>query len=169
MRLQRFGKKGQPFYHIVVADGRAPRDGRFIEKLGTYNPLPNPADIKIDMDRAIYWLNVGAQPTDTVKALLSYKGVLLRRHLLRGIEKGALTSEQAEAKFQEWMEAKEARIKAKISQKENLRREHLKNQQESERKIAEERAQQIAKKRSVNAPSDEAPHSEKTENSTTSV
>ncbi|KUK57119.1 MAG: 30S ribosomal protein S16, partial [Bacteroidetes bacterium 38_7] len=87
MRLQRFGKKGQPFYHIVVADGRAPRDGRFIEKLGTYNPLTNPADIRIDMDRAIYWLNVGAQPTDTVKALLSYKGVLLRRHLLRGVEK----------------------------------------------------------------------------------
>ncbi|GAB6279547.1 MAG: 30S ribosomal protein S16 [Lentimicrobium sp.] len=169
MRLQRFGKKGQPFYHIVVADGRAPRDGRFIEKLGTYNPLTNPADIKIDMDRAIYWLNVGAQPTDTVKALLSYKGVLLRRHLLRGVEKGALTSEQAEAKFQEWMEAKETRIKAKISQKVNLRREHLKNQQEAERKIAEERAQQIAKKRSANAPSIEAPHSEETENLPASV
>ena len=163
MRLQRFGKKGKPFYHIVVADGRAPRDGRVIEKLGTYNPLPNPAEIQIDMDRAIYWLNVGAQPSDTVKALLSYKGVLLKRHLLRGVEKGALTAEQAEAKFQEWSAEKEAKIKAKITSKEAFQRDHLKSKLEAERKIAEERARQIAKKRSTETLNEELSNSEEAE------
>ena len=149
MRLQRFGKKGQPFYHIVVADGRAPRDGRFIEKLGYYNPLPNPADIEINMDRAIYWLNVGAQPTDTVKSLLSFKGVLLKRHLLKGVEKGAITLEQAEEKFNVWLQEKEARIRAKLTDAEKARRDALKTKLDQERKIAENRAAEIAKKRAA--------------------
>ncbi|MGC8864326.1 MAG: 30S ribosomal protein S16 [Bacteroidales bacterium] len=156
MRLQRFGKKGQPFYHIVVADGRAPRDGRFIEKLGYYNPRPNPADIEINMDRAIYWLNVGAQPTDTVKSLLSYKGVLLKRHLLKGVEKGAITLEQAEEKFNAWLQEKEARISAKLSDAERARRDAMKARQEQERKIAEARAAEIAKKRAEAAAQESA-------------
>jgi small subunit ribosomal protein S16 len=149
MRLQRFGKKGQPIYHIVVADSKAPRDGRFVEKLGTYNPLPNPAEVLLDIDRSVYWLNCGAQPTDTVRAILSYKGVLLKKHLLKGIEKGALTAEQAEAKFQAWQADKSVRIQAKVNsgklEKKNAEKERL----EAERKVAEERAARIAKKRSA--------------------
>ena len=95
IRLQRHGKKNQPFYHIVVADGRAPRDGRFIEKLGTYNPLTNPATIDLNFDRAVEWVKNGAQPSDTVRRILSYKGVLLRRHLQIGVEKGAISQEVA--------------------------------------------------------------------------
>ena len=88
IRLQRHGKKNQPFYHIVVADGRAPRDGKFIEKLGTYNPLTNPATIDLNFDRAVEWVKNGAQPSDTVRRILSYKGVLLRRHLQIGLARG---------------------------------------------------------------------------------
>ena len=99
IRLQRFGKKGQPFYHVVVADSRAPRDGKFIEKIGTYNPRTIPATIDLNLDRALYWLGTGAQPTETTRAILSYKGVLYKNHLLGGVKKGALTQEQADAKF----------------------------------------------------------------------
>ncbi len=103
IRLQRHGKKNQPFYHIVVADGRAPRDGKFIEKLGTYNPLTNPATIDLNFDRAVEWVKNGAQPSDTARRILSYKGVLLRRHLQIGVEKGAISQEQADVRFNEWM------------------------------------------------------------------
>lgn len=113
LRLQRRGRKGAPFYHIVVADARAPRDGRFIEKLGTYNPLTVPATIEINRDRAYHWLTVGAQPTDTVRSILRFKGVLLKKHLQLGVKKGALTQEQADAKLAEWMEQKDARIAAR--------------------------------------------------------
>ena len=119
IRLQRHGKKGKPFYHIVIADGRAPRDGRFIEKIGTYNPITNPADIVLDIEKAIEWLNNGAQPTDTVRTILSYKGVLYKNHLLKGVKKGAMTEEQAEAKFQAWLNEKEAKIANKVSEKES--------------------------------------------------
>src|SRR5512138_1624905 len=94
IRLQRKGKKGQPFYHIVIADGRAPRDGRFIEKIGVYNPLTKPAEIEIQFEKALDWMQKGAQPTDTVRAILSYKGILYKFHLLKGVQKGALTAEQ---------------------------------------------------------------------------
>ena len=107
IRLQRHGKKGQPFYHIVVADSRAPRDGKFIEKIGTYNPLTNPAQINIKFDRALYWYSVGAVPTDTTRSLLSKVGVMMKYHLMRGVQKGAMTEEQAEVKFQNWMKEKE--------------------------------------------------------------
>jgi len=106
LRLQRKGRKGAPFYHIVVADGRSPRDGRFIEKIGTYNPLTVPATIELTRDRALYWVGVGAQPTDTVRAILRFKGVLYERHLQRGLLKGALTEEQMQAKLEEYLNQK---------------------------------------------------------------
>lgn len=106
LRLQRKGRKGAPFYHIVVADGRSPRDGRFIEKIGTYNPLTVPATIELSRDRALYWVGVGAQPTDTVRAILRFKGVLYERHLQRGLLKGALTEEQMQAKLEQYLSEK---------------------------------------------------------------
>lgn len=115
IRLQRHGKKGKPFFHIVVADHRAKRDGRFIEKLGTYNPNTNPATINLDFDRSLHWIQTGASPSDTARAILSYKGVLMKEHLLRGVTKGALTEDQAEAKFQAWMESKQSKIENKVS------------------------------------------------------
>jgi small subunit ribosomal protein S16 len=110
LRLQRKGRTKAPFYHIVAADARAPRDGRFIEKIGTYNPLTVPATIEINRDRAYYWLNVGAQPTDTVHAILGFKGVLYKKHLQLGVTKGAITQEQADEKLAAWIEQKEAAI-----------------------------------------------------------
>ena len=113
IRLQRHGKKGKPFFHVVVADSRAKRDGRFIEKLGTYNPNTNPATIDIDFERSLHWVQTGASPSDTARALLSYKGVMMMDHLLRGVTKGALTEEQAKAKFDKWLEEKDGKIQAK--------------------------------------------------------
>lgn len=113
IRLQRHGKKGKPFYWIVAADSRSKRDGRFLEKLGTYNPNSNPAQIDLDVDGAVKWLQNGAQPTDTAKAILSYRGALLKNHLLGGVKKGALTEEQAEEKFQAWLSEKENAVNAK--------------------------------------------------------
>lgn len=147
MRLQRHGKKNKPFYHIVIADGRAPRDGRFIEKIGTYNPMTNPAEINIDTDKAITWLGNGAQPTETVRAILSYKGILYKRHLLKGVAKAALTPEQAEAKFQEWLKAKEAKIEAKKKSLTESKRTDKKKALESEARVREQKAAQVAKKR----------------------
>ncbi|WP_010134973.1 30S ribosomal protein S16 [Ochrovirga pacifica] len=113
IRLQRHGKKGKPFYYVVAADSRAKRDGKFLEKLGTYNPNHNPAIIDLNVDASVEWLNNGAQPTDTAKTILSTKGVLLKKHLQGGVKKGALTEEQAEEKFQAWLAEKEAAIQAK--------------------------------------------------------
>jgi small subunit ribosomal protein S16 len=113
IRLQRFGKKGKPFFHVVVADSRSPRDGKFIERLGSYNPNTNPATIEINFEKTLDWVNKGAQPTDTARAILSYKGVLYKKHLEGGVKKGALTTEQAEAKFTAWLEAKGGQIQGK--------------------------------------------------------
>ena len=107
IRLQRKGRRKRPFYHIVIADARAPRDGKFIEKIGTYNPMTVPATIELDRDSAYDWLIKGAQPTDTVRAILRFKGVLYRKHLQRGVAKGALTQDEADAKFDEWIATKE--------------------------------------------------------------
>ena len=115
IRLQRHGKKGRPFFHIVVADSRAPRDGRFIERIGSYNPISNPATIDLNIEKATEWIMNGAQPTDTTRAILSYKGVLYRVHLNKGVKKGALTQEQADAKFNAWMEANTNKIENKKS------------------------------------------------------
>ncbi|MBB5437116.1 small subunit ribosomal protein S16 [Pedobacter sp. AK017] len=113
IRLQRFGKKGKPFFHVVVADSRSPRDGKFIERLGSYNPNTNPATIDLNFDKTLDWVNKGAEPTDTCRAILSYKGVLYKKHLEGGVKKGALTAEQAEAKFAEWLGAKGEKIEGK--------------------------------------------------------
>ncbi len=115
IRLQRKGRKKAPFYHIVVADSRSPRDGRFIEKIGTYNPLTRPATIEIDRDRAFSWLMNGAQPTDTARAILRFKGVYYRKHLALGVGKGALTQEEADARYNAWVESKEAKIAARVA------------------------------------------------------
>ncbi len=114
IRLQRHGKKGKPFYWIVAADARVKRDGKLLEKLGTYNPNTNPATIDLDVDGAVKWLQNGAQPTDTAKAILSYKGAMLKNHLAGGVRKGALTEEQAEEKFNAWLEEKTAKVAAKV-------------------------------------------------------
>ena len=113
IRLQRHGKKGKPFYWIVAADARAKRDGRFLEKLGTYDPNTNPATVNLDVDGAVKWLQNGAQPTDTAKTILSYKGAMLKNHLVGGVRKGALTEEQAEEKFQAWLEEKAGKVASK--------------------------------------------------------
>ena len=115
IRLQRHGRKGYAFYHIVIADSGAPRDGKFIERIGSYNPNTNPATIDLKFDRALYWLQVGAQPTDTVKNILSEQGVLLKKHLLGGVKKGAFNEAEAETKFQNWLETKQKSLKAEVS------------------------------------------------------
>lgn len=125
IRLQRKGRKKRPFYHIVVADARAPRDGRFIQKLGTYNPMTSPATIDLDRDAAFDWLMKGAQPTDTTRAILRFKGVLYRKHLERGVSKGALTQEQADAKYQAWIEEKEGKIADRVAKNAEERAAHL--------------------------------------------
>ena len=113
IRLQRHGKKGKPFYWVVAADSRAKRDGRYLEKIGTYNPNTNPASVDINIDAAVKWLENGAQPSDTARTLLSYRGALLKHHLNGGVRKGALSAEEADKKFEAWVEAKEAKIQAK--------------------------------------------------------
>lgn len=117
IRLQRHGKKGKAFFHLVSADSRAKRDGRFIEKLGVYNPNTNPATIEINFDRTLYWVQTGAEMTDTARAILSYKGVLYKNHLIKGIAKGALTPEQVEEKFNKWLDEKSGKVDSK---KDNL-------------------------------------------------
>ena len=149
IRLQRFGKKGNPFYHIVIADGRAPRDGRFIEKIGTYNPVANPAEINIDVDKAVTWLTNGAQPSDTVRAILSYKGVLYKSHLLKGVAKGALTIDQAEVKFQNWLSEKQSKIEAKRKGLTEDERKEIKERLEAEAKVNEQRSADLAAKRAA--------------------
>lgn len=113
IRLQRHGKKGKPFFHIVIADARASRDGKFIEKIGTYNPITNPAVIDLNVDAAVKWLNNGAQPTDTARAILSYKGVLYKKHLLGGVAKGAFDQAEADSRFAAWLEGKEKSVLGK--------------------------------------------------------
>ena len=116
IRLARRGRKQRPYYHIIIADARAPRDGKFIEQIGSYNPMTKPATIEIDRDKAYDWLTKGAQPTDTVRAILRFKGVLYKKHLQRGVSKGAMTQEVADAKLAEWIEAKEAKVAARVEE-----------------------------------------------------
>ncbi len=114
IRLQRHGRKQTPLYHIVIADARAPRDGNFIERIGTYNPMTKPATIEVDRMKAFEWIQNGAQPTDTVRAILRFKGVMYYKHLQRGVSKGAMTPEDAELKFRAWVDEKEAKIQARV-------------------------------------------------------
>lgn len=146
IRLQRFGRKQQAYYHIVVADSRAPRDGKFIERLGNYNPNTNPATIEINFESAVKWLENGAQPTDTCRAILSYKGVLYKHHLDKGVKKGALTEDQATAKLQTWLEDKANRITGKKEGLADSKAGQLKAKLAHEAKVNEERAKKIAAK-----------------------
>lgn len=158
IRLQRHGKKGKAFFHLVAADSRAPRDGRFIEKLGTYNPHTNPATIDMDFERTLHWVQVGAEMTDTARALLSYRGILYKNHLLNGVKKGALTAEQVEEKFAAWVSEKDAKIEGKrtslLSADEKLKADRFK----AEVALNEARAKEIEAK---NTPAvEEAPVAE---------
>ena len=146
IRLSRHGRKKAPFYHIVVADSRAPRDGRFIERIGSYNPITDPATIELNFDRALDWLQKGAQPTDTTRAILSYKGVMMKKHLLEGVKKGALTPEQVEEKFAAWLKEKESKIQAKKDRLAKGEKEEVAKRIQEESKVREVRAQDIAKK-----------------------
>ena len=147
IRLQRKGKKGLPVYHVVIADGRAPRDGKFIERIGIYNPVSKPAEIDINFERALYWLQAGAEPSDTVNALLSYKGILYKHHLLKGVKKGAMTEEIAEAKFQTWLQEKKDKFVAKIKEAELSSKDGRKKRMEAEMKVNETRAKELQAKR----------------------
>jgi len=146
IRLSRHGRKRKPYYHILVADSRAPRDGKFIERLGIYNPNTNPATIELDFDRALSWLQKGAQPSETCKAILSYKGVLYKKHLLEGVQKGAFSEDVAESRFENWMKEKQEKIQSKRDKLEDEKQQKSKKQLADEEKIKETRLQKIAEK-----------------------
>jgi len=146
IRLARKGRKKLAYYHIVVADSRSPRDGRFIEKLGIYDPRTDPATVELDFDKSLDWLQKGAQPTETCRAILSHKGVLLKKHLLEGVKKGAFDEAEAERRFNEWLKQKEAKIQEKIQKLEKAADEELRKRIEEEKKINEKRAAELAKK-----------------------
>jgi small subunit ribosomal protein S16 len=160
IRLARRGRKKKALFDIVVADARSPRDGRFIEKIGTYNPNSNPASISFDDSRAFYWVMNGAIPTDTVKAMLSYKGVLYKKHLQIGVIKGALTQEQADAKFQAWVAAKEAKIQGKVDNLAKAKADAAKAKLEAEAKVKEARAKALADKKVAEEAAAQAPEAE---------
>ena len=153
IRLQRHGKKGKPFYWIVAADGRAKRDGRFLEKLGTYNPNTNPASIDLSVEDAVRWLENGAQPSETARRILSYKGVLMKHHLNVGVRKGAFTQEEAEKKFQAWLSEKEQKISQKAEGLEKAKAEARAKALEAEKEANAKRAQAAAEEE---APEEEA-------------
>ena len=146
IRLARKGRKKLAYYHIVVADSRSPRDGRYIEKIGNYNPLTNPATIELDFDKALGWLQNGALPSETCRAILSYKGVLIRKHLLEGVKKGAFDDAEATRRFEEWMKQNEAKIEAKRSGLEKSKEDDIAEKLENEKRINEARAAKLAKK-----------------------
>jgi len=156
IRLQRQGRKFKAIYSIVVADSRAPRDGKFIESLGQYNPNTNPASIVLDFNRALEWLQKGAQPTDTCRAILSYKGVMYKKHLMEGVKKGAFDEAEAEKRFQAWMTDKEQKIQAGKDEIKSVKDSDEKSRFEKETKIKDERALEIAKRRSEFLAAEEA-------------
>lgn len=160
IRLQRHGKKGKAFYHIVAADSRAKRDGRFIEKLGTYNPNTNPATIEIDFDKTLDWIQDGAEMTDTARAILSYKGILYKNHLIKGIAKGALNEAQVEEKFAKWVEEKSAKVDAKASGLTKAADKAAADKLQAEAEVSAARAKEIAAKNTPvveEVPVEEAP------------
>ena len=151
IRLARKGRKKLAYYHIVVADSRSPRDGRYIEKIGIYNPVTDPATIELDFNKALDWLQNGAQPTDTCRAILSYKGVLLRKHLLEGVTKGAFDEAEADRRFNEWMKQQEEKIDSKKSTLEKAADDSKMKRVEAEKKINETRAEELAKRNAEQA------------------
>jgi small subunit ribosomal protein S16 len=160
MRLARHGRKRYAYYHIVVADSRAPRDGRYIERIGSYNPNTDPATIDLDFDKAYDWLVKGAQPTETMKAILSYKGVLYKKHLMGGVKKGAFTEEEAERKLEKWLTDKEAQIQAKRDRLAGEESAALKKQLDAETKLREAKEAAIAAKNSELAAEEAAARAE---------
>ena len=148
IRLQRFGKKRNAFYHIVIADNRAPRDGKFIEKIGTYNPNTNPATINLEFEKALDWIQTGAQPTDTVRAILSYEGVLYKSHLDKGVIKGAFSQDEAEKRFEAWKNEKLAKIQKKIDSLDKTAADNFNARIKAEKAISEKREQEILAKTS---------------------
>ncbi|HSI91585.1 MAG TPA: 30S ribosomal protein S16 [Adhaeribacter sp.] len=164
IRLARRGRKKAAMYDIVVADSRSPRDGRFIEKLGTYNPQTNPATINFSQEKAFDWIMKGAEPTETVRAMLSYRGILYKKHLQIGVNKGAITQEQADAKFQEWTEGKEAKITGKKESLSQKKADARKAALEAEAKVSANRAEALRKKAAeAEAAANPAPEAEATE------
>ena len=149
LRLARHGRKSKPYYYIIAADTRAPRDGKFIERIGSYNPVTNPATIVLDFDRALDWMMKGAQPTDTVRRILSYKGVMMKKHLLEGVKKGAFDDTEAETRFEKWETEKNSKISAIVSDLDAKDRAETKDKLAAETKIKEDRAIAIAKKYAV--------------------
>jgi small subunit ribosomal protein S16 len=147
IRLARKGRKKLAFYHIVVADSRSPRDGRYIENIGSYNPVTNPATIELDFDKALGWLQNGALPTDTCRAILSYKGVMLKKHLLEGVKKGAFDEAEATKRFEEWVAQNEAKIEAKKSGLEKSKDDELGSRLAEEKRINEARTARLAKRK----------------------
>ena len=147
IRLQRHGRKGYAYYHIVIADSRAPRDGKFIERIGSYNPNTNPATIDLKFEKALHWLQVGAQPTDTTRNILSSEGVLMKKHLLEGVKKGAFDESEAEKRFEAWKTAKESNV---VKTKEQLvaeKQTELKTRQKAEVEVNKAKAAEVAKKK----------------------
>ncbi|MGD1840450.1 MAG: 30S ribosomal protein S16 [Thermonemataceae bacterium] len=149
IRLARRGRKKRAMYDVVIADARSPRDGRFIEKIGTYNPNTNPATINLDDDKALDWILKGAQPTDTMRAILSYRGVMLRKHLQVGVRKGAITQEQADAKFEAWKQEKATQIQGKVDTLAKKKADEKKAKLDAETKIKEEREKAIAERKAA--------------------
>lgn len=139
IRLQRQGRKGKPYYHIIIADSRSKRDGKYIERIGSYNPVTNPATITIDTDKALEWLSKGAQPTNTVRNILSYKGVLLKKHLMGGVEKGAFDEAEMEKRYNAWLEEKENQLNAKKEGLAKAKEDAKTAKLEAEKKVAEAR------------------------------
>jgi small subunit ribosomal protein S16 len=156
IRLTRQGRKARPYYHIVVADSRAPRDGRFIEKLGSYNPLTNPSTIELDFDKALGWLQKGAQPTDTCRAILSVNGVLYKNHLLNGVKKGAFDVTEADRRFEAWKNEKNQKLEASKENTLKLQEEDARKKLAAETKVREMRAQELAKRLAEKAASEKA-------------
>lgn len=146
LRLARHGRKRLPFYHIVAADSRAPRDGKYIERIGSYSPVTTPATIELNFEKALDWLQKGAKPSDTVRAILSQEGVLMKKHLLEGVKKGAFDEAEAEKRFDLWKKDKELKLKAAQDQIQTAKSEAEKAKFEAETKVREERAKAIAER-----------------------
>ena len=160
IRLSKKGRKKLPYYHIVVADSRAPRDGKFVERIGFYNPQTNPATIELNFDRALDWLQKGAQPTDTCRAILSEQGVMMKKHLIEGAKKGAFSMEEAESSYQKWYNDKAARIKAQVDKISKGKADEMKKRLEAETKVKEAKAEELAKKLKAKAAEAEAAKAE---------
>jgi len=156
IRLQRHGRKGYAYYHIVVADSRAPRDGKYIERIGSYNPNTNPATVDLNFERALYWVETGAQPTDTTRNLLSDKGVYMMKHLKGGVKKGAFSEDAAQQKFNAWMAEKDKKAQVVVAKKEEAKKDDVKKRLEAEKAVHAAKAEALSKKRAEAAAALEA-------------